>query len=298
MKMSRRDFLKWCTASAVALGITSVDLNKLEEIVLAAETAPNIIWLQGSGCSGCSISMLNAVENTTIDNFLINKVNMKYHHNLMAAAGALAISALDLAVLENKGNFILVIEGAIPTYNNGTHCILTERNGQPWTMLSAVKELAANAKYVIAAGTCSAYGGVPKAGINITGIKTVKEVAYGMTMNPIINLPGCPVHPLTLTKTIIDLYLYGMPKIDSEGRPTEFYSSSVHQKCPRRGTSSASVLGAPGCYKNCGCKGPQTNNNCPSRKWNNGVNWCIDGGHQCIGCGGKDFPQTPIYKFL
>lgn len=299
MKISRRSFLKWCTASAAAMGLTQVDLDKLENVVLAAETTPPVIWLQGSGCSGCSISLMNAIEETTIDDFLINKISMKYHHNIMTAAGDLAISAIDQTAAQYNGQFVLVIEGAVPTAENGMYCVLTEKNGVPWTMLDAVKELAPKANYVIAAGTCAAFGGAPMAGSNPTGIKRLDtEILYGQTKNRIINLPSCPVHPYTLTKTIIDLLLYGMPKLDSEGRPDAYYKSSIHSACPRRGKGNATLLGELNkCYKNLGCKGPQTYYNCPSRKWNNKVNWCIDGGHQCIACSSKDFLKEPIYKF-
>lgn len=300
MKISRRSFLKWCTTSAAALGLTKVQLDKLETIVMAAETTPPVIWLQGAGCSGCSISLLNSIEETTIDDLLINKISMKYHHNIMTASGDLAISAIDETVSQHDGKFILVVEGSIPTEDNGIHCVLTEKNGEPWTMLDAVKELGAKASYVIAAGTCASFGGIAKVTPNPTGVKRLdREILVGAT-NTIINLPGCPVHPYTLTKTIIDLLLYGMPNLDSEGRPLEYYGDKVHRICPRRGhgTGQSSRLGESGCFKTQGCQGPQTYNNCPTRKWNNKVNWCIESGQPCIACASNEFGEASIYKFL
>ncbi|CAH2213299.1 hydrogenase small subunit [Tepidibacter aestuarii] len=298
MRISRRDFLKWCTASAAAIGLTKVELEKLEDVVFAAESAPPVIWLQGSGCSGCSISLLNTIQETTIDDLLINKISMKYHHNLMTAAGDLAISAIDQTVSQYNGQFILVVEGAVPTANNGIHCVLTEKNGQPWTMLDAVKELGPKAKYVIAAGTCASFGGVAKVGPNPTGIKRLdRDILYGQTKNRIINLPGCPVHPHTLTKTIIDLLLYGMPNLDSRGRPRAFFGYEIHEKCPFKEYDEVKTLGVTGCYEDLGCKGPDTDNNCPGRKWNNKVNWCIAAGHMCIGCAGENFASGAFYKF-
>lgn len=298
MKISRRAFLKWCTASAAAIGVTKVELDRLEQVVLAAESTPPVIWLQGSGCSGCSISLLNTIQETTIDDLLINKISMKYHHNLMTAAGDLAISAIDNTVAQYNGQFILVIEGGVPTDSNGIYCVLGEKNGQPWTMLDAVKELGPKASYVIAAGTCASFGGVPMAGPNPTGIKRLdKEILSGLTQNKIINLPGCPVHPYTLTKTIIDLLLYGMPRLDKNGKPTSYYKETIHSNCPRRGTSKGKELGQMGCYNGLGCKGPGTSYDCPLRKWNNKVNWCIESGHMCIGCADEDFGNESFYKF-
>ncbi|WBW95816.1 hydrogenase small subunit [Oceanirhabdus sp. W0125-5] len=298
MKISRRSFLKWCVASAAALKLSKLEVDRLEEIVIAAETTPPVLWLQGSGCSGCSISLMNSIEETTIDDLLINKISMKYHHNIMTASGDLAISAIDQTVSQYNGQFILVIEGGVPTADNGTHCVLTEKNGQPWTMLDAVRELAPKASYVIAAGTCASYGGVAKAGVNPTGIRRLdSEILANQKNNRIINLPGCPVHPYTLTKTIIDLLLYGMPRLDRDGRPIEYYGEKIHGLCPRRGRGQSSILGDTGCFKTQGCQGPKTDNNCPIRKWNNKVNWCVDSGQPCISCANSEFGQRPIYKF-
>lgn len=298
MKISRRSFLKWCTASAAALSLSNFELDKLESVVMAAGSTPPVIWLQGSGCSGCSISLLNTIQETTIDDLLINKISMKYHHNLMTAAGDMAISSIDETVAQHDGQFILIIEGAVPTANNGIYCVLGEKNGQPWTMLDAVKELGPKAKYVITAGTCASYGGLPMAGPNPTGVKRLDdEILSRQTKNTIINLPGCPVHPYTITKTIIDLLLYGMPKLDKEGRPNEYYGEKIHGLCPRRGRGQSSRLGETGCFKQHGCQGPKTSNNCPIRKWNNKNNWCIDAGQPCIACASEEFGDKPIYKF-
>jgi hydrogenase small subunit len=297
MKISRRRFLQWTAASAAALGLSKFDLERLDNVVLAAGTKPPVIWLQGAACSGCSISLLNSIKETTIDDFLLNKVDMKYHHNLITAAGDLAISTLDQAALDYNGDFILIIEGGVPTADNGVYCVLTERDGQPWTMLDAVNELGPKAKYVINVGTCAAFGGVPGADPNPTGIQRTDTILSNKTINPIINLPGCPTHPYTIMKTIIDLLLNGMPRLDKEGRPTFAYKEKIHSNCPRRGTSGASQLGEMGCYNGLGCKGPGSQYDCPIRKWNNEVNWCIEAGHTCIGCSIASFPESPFYKF-
>jgi hydrogenase small subunit len=297
MKISRRDFLKWCSASAAALSLSKFDLDRLESVVLAAETSPPVIWLQGSGCSGCSISLLNTIESTTIDDLLLNKISMKYHHNIMTAAGDLAISAINQTMSSYNGQFILVIEGGIPTGSNGMYCVLGERNGAPWTILDAVKELGPKAKYVISAGTCASFGGAPSAGGNPTGIQSLSTILGSTIRNKVINLPGCPVHPYTLTKTIIDLLLYGMPSLDTTGRPIAFYSNKIHSLCPRKGAGKAKALGGPGCYNGLGCSGPGTQYDCPTRKWNNKTNWCIGAGQLCIGCAGSTFAQSSFYKF-
>src|SRR6266542_983810 len=92
MNMTRRDFLRWAGASAAMLGLTALDLQDLEK-ALASAGSPPVLWLQGSSCTGCSISLLNSV-NPTIDSVLLNTISLKYHPNLSTAAGDLAISTL------------------------------------------------------------------------------------------------------------------------------------------------------------------------------------------------------------
>ncbi|MHB8076312.1 hydrogenase small subunit [Desulfosporosinus fructosivorans] len=293
-QISRRDFLKWSVAAAVALGI-EVSLGSVGN-VLAAEIDPPIIWLQGSGCSGCTVSMLNVTNPTTIDNVLLNKLSMKYNSTLMTASGDLAMQTLDQSATQYKGQFILVIEGAVPTGANGNYCVIGEVGGAHVTMQQAVLKYGPMAKYVVAAGTCASFGGVSAAGANATGCLTVSSILSGKTVNPVVNLPGCPVHPTVLIQTLLDLILIGMPSLDSNKRPSKYFGSKIHSMCPRKGTTVVKQLGQYGCYKNVGCKGPSSQNVCPSMQWNNGQAWCIGVNYPCIGCANPDFPTNPLTK--
>lgn len=297
MQISRRDFLKWAAATAAVLGVSPADLVRVQE-ALAAATSPPVIWLQGASCTGCSVAALNVVQPATIDDILLNKVSMKYHPTLMAAGGEAAVQAMDQAALGNAGQFILVLEGGIPTAGNGGYCIIGERGGVPVTMLEAVNALAPKAKHVIAAGTCASYKGVPGAGSNLTGVTPTKTLLNGKTANPVINIPGCPAPPESVFGAIVTLLSGKSVPLDSQGRPKAYYVDKIHSNCFRRGTSSATTLGTPtGCFKSFGCVGPGTNQNCPTRKWNNGRNWCIGSGQMCVGCSNSAFPQSPIFKF-
>jgi hydrogenase small subunit len=71
MKITRRQFLQYCTASAAALGLSQLDLLKLEK-ALAANVCgcedfdvPHVIWMQGQSCGGCTLSILNRIRQTT-----------------------------------------------------------------------------------------------------------------------------------------------------------------------------------------------------------------------------------------
>jgi len=102
MKITRRDFLKYCTASAAALGLSASGLQRLEA-ALASDGAPTIIWLHGSGCQGDSVSFLNLFANldpvgdVTAGAILLDYVNLAYHTVVMAAVGPRQFFALALA---------------------------------------------------------------------------------------------------------------------------------------------------------------------------------------------------------
>jgi Ni,Fe-hydrogenase I small subunit len=70
ISISRRQFLKWATASAAALGLSQTDLIKLEEALATTACgcdnfatspaiAPHVLWFQGQSCGGCELTILN-----------------------------------------------------------------------------------------------------------------------------------------------------------------------------------------------------------------------------------------------
>ena len=89
MNISRRDFLRLCTASSAALALSPLDIFRLEQ-ALANPAGPSVLWLQGAACSGCSVSFLNRVAPTapkTAADVLISTINLAYHPTLMSASG-------------------------------------------------------------------------------------------------------------------------------------------------------------------------------------------------------------------
>lgn len=293
MKISRREFLKWSAAAAVALKL-NFDMDKLNT-VMAAESDPPVIWLQGASCTGCSISVLNVTNPTTIDNVLQNKVSMKFHPNIDTYSGQSAMQAIDNAASQYNGQFILVLEGAVHTGSNQNYCIIGQLDGVDVTMYDAVMKYGPMAKYVVAAGTCASFGGVAKAGVNSSTCSDVKSLLNGKTRSSVVNLPGCPAHPTVLVQTLLDLILTGLPAIDSYNRPTKYFSTRIHRSCPRKETYEARQPGVYGCYEEIGCMGRSCASNlCPSSTWNNNRGWCIGVNHPCIGCASPQFPTSPL----
>lgn len=296
MRIPRRQFLKYCIGSAAVLGLPMTVLGKLEQ-ALADPTIPlpKVIWLNGSNCTGCTVSLANLFSNsgpTDIADLLVNTIDLAFHPNLMGAAGDLAVQQLKDTAL---GNYILVVEGGIPTAFNGHACLVWSEDGRDVTAMEAVKVLAPNADAVLCVGTCSSYGGIPAGNPNPTGIRSVSAITGLKT----INIPGCPTHPDWIVSTIASMLSGVVPPLDERSRPKALFSRKVHEACPRREREEAKVFGiANSCLEELGCKGPETFADCPSRKWNGGTNWCIGAGAICAGCTEQGFPDrfSPFYK--
>ena len=65
--MTRRDFLKWSLAASGALALNT---NQVYGKIIENDNTP-VIWLQGAGCTGCSISTLNVNSPASIDIVLL-----------------------------------------------------------------------------------------------------------------------------------------------------------------------------------------------------------------------------------
>ena len=99
--------------------------------------------------------------------------------------------------------------------------------------------------------------------------------------------------------------LFGLPgpeDVDELGRLKLFYGQLIHENCPRRAHFDAGRFAKtpsePYCLYLVGCRGPQTHADCPTRKWNGGVNWCVENNHPCIGCCEPEFPDgtSPFFE--
>lgn len=262
------------------------------------------IWIAGGCCSGCSVSLLNTVS-PNIANFLLDPVvpgkhvNLRFHATIMTAQGEPAVQVFREAANQTPNEYLLLVEGAVPTAADGIFCTLGDVGGHHLTMHDVLLELAQNALAVISVGTCASFGGIPSGAPNPTGSKSVGQaLAEAGISKPLINVPGCPPHPDWLVGTIASVLLTGLPTaddLDAAQRPKAFYGRLVHDNCPRRGFFDvghfARHTGEQGCLYEIGCKGPMTYADCSLRRWNNGVNWCIGSGAPCIGCVEPGFPD-------
>ncbi len=298
--VSRRDFLKFCTAMSAALALPPAFAPRIAQ-ALDEVRRPTLVWLEFQSCTGDTEALLRA-SSPTVAELILDILSVDYAETIMAAAGHLAEANLDKVVKDEKGKYIVVVEGSIPMKDDGVYCCIAGR-----TALDRAREVCGGAYATIAVGTCASYGGIPAAAPNPTGAVGVKEAVPGAT---VLNLPGCPLNADNLTAAIVHFLLFKkLPALDSVGRPLFAYGKRIHDNCERRPHFDAGqYVGIWGdqahrsghCLYKMGCKGPETYHNCPSQRYNEKTSWPVAAGHGCAGCSQPMFwdAMGPLYKRL
>ena len=296
--ITRRGFLKYCSALTSLMALPP---SMMPAVAAALETArrPSVIWLSFQECTGCTESLTRS-HSPTIEGLIFNHISLDYHHTLQAASGTAAEQAREQAMHENKGKYLVIVDGSIPLDNPGFSTIAGISN------VDMLRETVANAHAVVAVGTCAAYGGLPHASPNPTGAVSVGELVKD---KPLINIPGCPPVPTVISGVLAHYLTFGsIPELDELGRPKVFYGQSIHDRCYRRSfydkgkfAMSFDDEGARKgwCLYRLGCKGPMTYNACATLKWNQQTSWPVESGHGCLGCSEPDFWDAgSFYKAL
>ena len=296
--ISRRDFMKYCGFLTATMGLSSSFVPKVAEVFAAPTQRPPVVWLHFGECTGCSEAVLRTMY-PWIDELVLEIVSLEYHETIFAAAGHQMEDNLHAAVKKYNGKFICIVEGAIATKYDGAYGKVAGR-----TFLEIAKDVCPKAAAVIAIGACATYGGIQAAAPNPGGYKGVGDA---LGIKP-VNIAGCPYNPVNLVGTIVNFLLLGkLPELDDLGRPLFAYGKTIHDQCPRRGHyendefvqefgSKEAKMGY--CLYMLGCKGPDTYNNCPTAKFNDGTSWPIEAGHPCIGCSEPGFwdTMTPFFQ--
>jgi hydrogenase small subunit len=292
--ISRRDLLKFCTYITGTLALPASMVPRVAHALQTA-TRPPVVWLEMQDCAGCTESLLRANQ-PTVAELVLDVLSLNYHETIMTPSGKMAEKSLEDTVA--AGGYITVVEGSIPTKDDGIYCCIGGR-----TAVDILNEVASNTAAIIAVGACAFYGGWPATQPNPTEAKGVKDIVSDV---PIINMAGCPYNVDNLTATIVHYLTFNaLPAVDDLGRPLFAYGRRIHDNCERRGHFDAGEFvrewGDEGhrngwCLYQMGCKGPVSFQNCPTIRWNQGTNWPVGAGHGCIGCANPNFWETPAYE--
>jgi hydrogenase small subunit len=296
---SRRDFLGFCSMMAAFIGLESTGISQIAN-ALETKIRPPVIWLHFQECTCCSESFIRS-SHPIVANILLDNISLDYTETLQAAAGHMAEKSMHDTMEKYPGEYILVVEGSVPTGADGAYCCIGGKSA-----MDIIKETAAGAKAIIAWGSCASNGCVQSARPNPTGATPIHKIIKN---KQVIKVPGCPPIGEVMAGVIVQILTFGtIPKLDSMGRPKAFYSRRVHDTCYRRPNYDAGLFvetfddenARKGyCLYKVGCRGPVTYNACGTTKWNEGTSFPIQSGHGCIGCSEENFwDNGPFYQHL
>ena len=276
--------------------------------------AMHILWITaGLSCDGDSIAMTAATQ-PSIEDLVLGAIPglpaIHLHHPVLAYEnGDEFMEFLYRAEQGQLDPFLLIVEGSIPDERNKSEgywaALGTDRStGQPITTCEWINRLAPKAWGLVAAGTCSSYGGIHAMAGNPTGCMGLPDyLGWGWRSKadlPVVCVPGCPVQPDNFMEVLLYLIrqLAGrapMIPLDEKLRPTWLFGQTVHEGCDRAGyyeqADFAQEYGSPTCIVKLGCWGPVVQCNVGKRGWMNGVGGCPNVGGVCIGCTMPGFPD-------
>ena len=298
--ISRRQFLEYCTAVTATLALPSTYATAVAQ-ALGQKRKPVLVWLEFQDCAGNTESMLRS-SHPTVEEVVLETLSWEYHETIMAGYGHAAEAALKRVVREEKGKYLVIVEGAIPTADDGVYCTIGGR-----TALDIAREVCGNAAANIAVGACAWDGGLVRSNPNPTGALGLHEAIPGLN---VVNLPGCPHNAANTAAVLVHYLTFGvLPALDGYNRPLFAYGHIIHDQCERRAHYDAGRYvqewGDEGhrkgwCLYKMGCKGPEATYNCPTVRWNNATSWPVKAGHGCIACASPRFWDTksPFYDRL
>ena len=276
----------------------------------------NLLWLQSGGCGGCTLSLLCAESPDVLTTLEAAGIHLLWHPSLSEASGDEFRDLLEQIRAGEIPLDILCLEGAVirgPSGSGRFH--LMAGTGRP--MMEWIDTLARLAKYVVAVGSCAAYGGITAGGGNpgeACGLQYDRTAKAGLlgeaflarSALPVVNIAGCPTHPNWVTETLMQIAAgqFTETDMDALGRPRSYADHLVHHGCPRNEyyefKASAEKTSDLGCLmEHMGCLGTQAHADCNTRLWN-GEGSCLRGGYACINCTapgfeepGHGFSETP-----
>ena len=273
---------------------------------MKAKAITKMLWLQGSGCGGCTMAVLERGSSGWFDELRRFGITLLWHPVLSAESAAEAVAVLEAVRDGTLALDLLVVEGAVargPDNSGRFHRFAGA------TMLSWIEALAPRARAVVALGSCAAYGGVPAAGSNPTDVVglqfegSARGGALGADFrtksgHPVVNIAGCAPHPGWIMETLLALIGgdLGSDDLDAYGRPKFIADHLAHHGCARNEfyefKASAETLSQRGCMmEHLGCKATQAVGDCNQRSWNGGGS-CIKGGFACIACTSPGFENA------
>lgn len=294
---SRREFHQFCAAAATVAGLGQ---SGVAQVVAAFEEKerPTVVWMHFQECRGCSESFMRASHPIVVD-ALLDVMALNCSETLRTAPGLGAEKRLHEMIRNEKGKYIVLVEGAMPSTEDGEYCMIGGKTAE--RMLQTV---AADAAAIVAWGSCASNGCAPGAKQDPTGATPIHKLVN----QAVINVPGCPPIADVMMGVVTHLLVLGqVPALDSQSRPKEFYGRRAQDGGDRRPNCDAGLFvesrndharTGNGLFRT-GAKELVTSDVCAAVKWNEGTRYPMKPGPGNTGRSVDGFGDNgPFYEQL
>ena len=298
--VSRRDFMKYCTALTATMGLSASFVPKVAEVFAAPAQRPPVIWLHFGECTGCSEALLRS-QYPYVDDLVLEVLSVEYHETIMAAAGHQAEEQLHNRRSKNTRASSSASSKA-PSPPSTTAATAKSAAAPSW---KSPRTSAPRRPPSICIGTCSVLRRDPRPHAQPRRLQ-------GRRRGPRHQNPQHPRMPAQPDQFRGHRGQLSPPRQTARpGRPgaaavclRQDHPRSVPATRPlrkrgvRRGVRLARKRPWAIASTRWAAKGPETYNNCPIAKFNDGTSWPVEAGHPCIGCSEPDFwdKMTPFYR--
>ena len=120
---SRRDFMKFCTAAAAAAGLGQSGVAQVASAFEKKEK-PAVMWMHFQECTCCSESFIRASHPIVVD-ALLDVLSLNYTRDADGGVGLPGGEEPEATRSKNnKGKYIVLVEGAVPTNDGGVYCMI------------------------------------------------------------------------------------------------------------------------------------------------------------------------------
>lgn len=145
MELTRRDFVRICTGTVAESGFPACFTRSCGMCLAETLTAaPSGVLVEGHGCTGCTVSLLNNAH-PGIAKVLLEIIAMHFHPTIMAAEGQLAFQSMLDKSKEFNSQYVLIVEGSIPLKADGKYCVVGEVDHHEYTVAETTDILARSA---------------------------------------------------------------------------------------------------------------------------------------------------------
>lgn len=197
MSLTRREFVKVCSASVAGFGISRMFHPAVVQAISGSldGSRPPVLWVKGLACGGCTASLLES-SHPSIPEIFLKLISLEFHPDLSVAEGAPALENIFKIAHDYRGRFFMLLEGAIPLAAAGRYALAGQLGGREYSSSELILDLAPRAAAVMAVGTCAAYGGVAAARGAPTGAVGLTDFLLANKIRvPLVNVPGCAPRP-------------------------------------------------------------------------------------------------------